>query len=604
MYGKIINEELIYAPVNYTTTDNELICNFNTNEDLMKQHGFKKINGIQPNYDEDRECIIVKSFEENVDEIKVEWEVKPIGALLSNNNLTKDELINIMHKELVSSKENLVKGQEFDSLNSLFTYMFKHFSEEEIYIGSDMPTNPIYKLWIRVTEDIKDDDDDDIEVPTNPIPDTPQTPEEPEEPKTVFVSDLTLDATILGYYANAEYVSDKYPDKNVCLTNNQMYVGQYVKVSGTGKDIDSKIFKVSGLITNSELGLSSSHSLPAFAINCKDQETATAIGENKGKVEVGLLLSESTKVGKVICNYLNVRSGIGTKYDVIGTVANGYTFPILESYTNTSWVKVSYNNSIGYINANTEYVEISTIQVDSNGNGITGGSTETGGFITPCYGIDVSKHQGTVDFKQLKELGGIKFAILRIGYGNRSGSEPVLDPKFEEYLRACTSNNIPVGVYFFSYADSMDKLKNEANWVVNQLARYPQTFEFPIFFDQEYDSLNTVYNNGSYTASNPGKTVLTNYMNTFCQIINDAGYMAGIYTNEGWSNEYVNFNDIKFKEHIWVAQWSDNLTWTKTDVKLWQMGVKRLNGYSGDLDYDKCFFDYPSYVRVNHKNGF
>ena len=591
MYGKIINRELIYAPMNYKTSSGDLITNFNTNEDLMIQYGFKKINSIEPDYDKERECIVAKYFEEFEDEIKVEWEVRGIGALLDNNNLTKDELIDIMHKELLHSKEGLIDGEEFDSLNSLFDYMFKNFTEEEIYIGSDIPTDPKYKLWIKLTEEPKDNDDDGVDVPSNP---TPVEPPDKEEPKTVFVSNLTQNATIMGYYINSEFTADKYPDKNVCLTNTQNYVGQYVKVSGTGKNIDGKIFKVAGLISNSELGLSSSHSLPVFAINCKDQNTAKNIGENSGKAEIGLLLSSDSKVGKVICNALNVRNGMGVNNDIIGTVTTGYTFPILETYTNTSWVKVSYNNDIGYINANPQYVEISTIKVDGSGTGIIGGGTD---FTIPCFGIDISKWQGTIDLKTLKENGSIKFVILRLGYGSRTGGDPITDPKFEEYLKLCVDNKIPVGVYFFSYANTVNKAKIEANWVVNQLAKYPRTFEFPVFFDQEYDLVNKL--------GNPGKTVLTSCMNTFCEIIKDAGYMAGIYTNNGWSTGYINFNDVKYKDHMWIAQWSDNLTWTKTDVKLWQMSAtKRLPGYNADLDYDKCFFDYPAYVRANHKNGF
>ena len=229
MYGKIINRELIYAPMNYKASSGDLITNFNTNEDLMIQYGFKKINSIEPDYEKERECIVAKYFEEFEDEIKVEWEVRGIGALLDNNNLTKDELIDIMHKELLHSKENLVDGQEFDSLGSLFTYMFKHFTEEEIYIGSDIPADPKYKLWIRITEDVKDNDDDGKDEPENPIPTEPETPS--EESKDVFVSNLSSDATIMGYYVNAEYSSERYPDKNVCLTNTQMYVGQYVKIS-------------------------------------------------------------------------------------------------------------------------------------------------------------------------------------------------------------------------------------------------------------------------------------------------------------------------------------------------------------------------------------
>lgn len=589
MYGKIINGELVFAPVNYKTSDGVLITNFNTNEDLMTKYEFKKINGIKPEYDEDKECIIVKSFEELTDEIKVDYEVKGIGALLENADMSKDELIETMRKELCSYKEGLVEGTKFDNLNSVFKYMFEHFTEEEIYIGKDIPSDPKYKLWIRIYEEPKDDDDDGKDVPSNPTPVKP-----PAEDKTVWVSNLTLDSTIMGYYIDSEFTSDKYPDKNICLTTDQRYVGQYVKFADTGKDIDGKVFQITGTISNDALGLSSSHSLPVFAVNCKDQPTATAIGENTGKAYVGLLLSSTTKVAKVICNALNVRSGMGVKYPVLGAIPNGYTLPILETYTNTSWVKVSYNNSIGYINANSSYVTISTITVDAGGTGEVGGNT---GFTVPCMGVDISKYQGNLDFAKIKTYGETNFAILRIGYGSRKGGQPIIDPKFEEYLKGCVENKIPVGVYFFSYANTVEKVKVEANWVVQQLNKYSQTFEFPIFFDQENDLVNKL--------GNPGKTVLTNCMNAFCQIINDAGYMAGIYTNNSWATSYVNWNDIKYTDHIWVAQWSSACTWTRTDVKLWQGGYKKLSGYGGvDVDFDTCYFDYPTYVRANHKNGF
>lgn len=589
MYGKIVNGKLIFAPVNYETSNGALITNFNTNEDLMKRCGFKKINGVEPEYDEERECLIVSSFEESENEIKVAYEVKGIGALLDNNDMTKDELIETMRKELCSYKEGLVEGTKFDSLNDIFKYMFEHFTEEEIYIGSDIPNDPKYKLWIRIYEKPKDDDDDGKDVPDNPTPVEP-----PAEDKTVWVSNLTLDATIMGYYIDSEFTSDKYPDKKVCLTTDQRYVGQYVKVANTGKDIDGQIFQVTGTISNSELGLSSSHSLPVFAINCKDQSNATTIGENSGKVYVGLLLSSTTKVAKVICNALNVRSGMGVKYSVLGAVPNGYTLPILETYTNTSWVKVSYNNSIGYINASSSYVSISTITVDAGGTGEVGGNT---GFTVPCMGVDISKYQGNLDFAKIKTYGETNFAILRIGYGSRVGGQPIIDPKFEEYLKGCIENKIPVGVYFFSYANTVEKVKIEANWVVQQLNKYSQTFEFPIFFDQENDLVDKL--------GNPGKTVLTNCMNAFCEIINDAGYMAGIYTNNSWATSYVNWSNVKYTDHIWVAQWSSACTWTRTDVKLWQGGYKKLSGYGGvDVDFDTCYFNYPTYVRANHKNGF
>ena len=248
----------------------------------------------------------------------------------------------------------------------------------------------------------------------------------------------------------------------------------------------------------------------------------------------------------------------------------------------------------------------------SSGGSSGGGSTEPDipvevvEFPVPCNGVDVSRWQGDMNFTAVKESGGVKFVIMRIGYGSRTGGTPVIDPKFETYLNDCIANDIPVGIYFFSYANTVARAQKEANWVIEQLAKYPKTFEFPIFFDQEYDSLNTQYNSstGKYTTYNPGKTVLTNMMNAFCQKINDAGYMAGIYTNNDWATNYVNWADVKFKQHVWVAHWSDKLSWTKSDVKIWQKGVTQITGHTGDIDGDICYFDYPNYVRQNHLHGF
>ena len=293
-------------------------------------------------------------------------------------------------------------------------------------------------------------------------------------------------------------------------------------------------------------------------------------------------------------------------YKVIANVANGTKLQIIDQTNGRSkiWYKVLYDST----NRKTAWVSsaivssVTTLPDDTESSS----STNTVNFPVPCYGVDVSKHNGTMNWSAIKKADSAKFAILRIGFGGRSGNTPTLDSKFTTYLNDCIANNIPVGIYFFSYANSVAKAQEEANWVVNQLAKYPKTFEFPIFFDQEYDSINTVYNSstGKYTASNPGKEALTNYMNAFCKIIDDAGYMAGIYANPDWFANYVNFSNVQYKDHIWIAQWTSSLTWNKADVKIWQTGVANIDGYSGDIDYDKCLFDYPNYVRNNKKNGF
>lgn len=295
----------------------------------------------------------------------------------------------------------------------------------------------------------------------------------------------------------------------------------------------------------------------------------------------------------------------GSSYTATIIPDNGYSISSVNitmggnNITSSAYDSANKKINIASVTGNI-VITVTTIQ-DS-----TKDEEETIDFSVPCYGIDVSKWQGAMDWSAVKNGGDVKFVILRIGSGSRTGGDPDLDSRFEEYLQGCIDNNIPVGIYFFTYASSLEGLKKEANWVINQLKKYPKTFEFPIFFDQEDASLNTVYNSstGKYTAYNPGKVVLTNYINTFCQMIDEAGYMAGIYLNNNWATYYINWDDIQYKDHVWVAQWSSTLTWTRSDVKVWQTGVKKITGYSAEVDYDKCLFNYPEYARANHKNGF
>ena len=304
------------------------------------------------------------------------------------------------------------------------------------------------------------------------------------------------------------------------------------------------------------------------------------------------------------------------KLDTIEEHANNYVHPA----THPASIIVEDNEHKFVTSAQIEQWNSKPSTGGSGSGGSTGGGgstepdtpgtpstpIETVEFPVPCNGVDVSRWQGDMNFTAIKDAGDVKFVIIRIGYGSRTGGTPGLDPKFTTYLNDCIANDIPVGVYFFSYANTVARAQKEADWVIEQLAKYPKTFEFPVFFDQEYDSLNTKYNSstGKYTTYNPGKTALTNIMNAFCQRINDAGYMSGIYINNDWATNYVNWADVKFKQHIWVAQWSSKLTWTKSDVKVWQKAVTQITGHTGDIDYDQCFFDYPNYVRQNHLHGF
>ena len=181
-------------------------------------------------------------------------------------------------------------------------------------------------------------------------------------------------------------------------------------------------------------------------------------------------------------------------------------------------------------------------------------------------GIDVSKHNGSIDWKKVK-ASGIEFAIIRIGYG---GSVPVKDERFEENYKNAKANGIEVGVYIYSYADSESDVKKEYEAVINWLGG--RVLDLPVYYDVEDKKM-----------SGLSKKVLSNYIKTFCVKIEKAGYWAGIYASKNWLENKLNMTTLK-DYTVWVAQWSSNPTY-QGSYGMWQYTSDgSIKGISGRVD--------------------
>ena len=64
-------------------------------------------------------------------------------------------------------------------------------------------------------------------------------------------------------------------------------------------------------------------------------------------------------------------------------------------------------------------------------------------------GVDISEHNGAVDFAALTQA-GVKFAILRLGYGSDYTSQD--DAQFAQNVRKAEAAGMPWGAYLYSYA--------------------------------------------------------------------------------------------------------------------------------------------------------
>lgn len=189
-------------------------------------------------------------------------------------------------------------------------------------------------------------------------------------------------------------------------------------------------------------------------------------------------------------------------------------------------------------------------------------------------GIDVSKYQGDIDFKKVKDS-GIQFVIARIGYGMY---ENQIDPKFEVNYRNATANNLPIGVYLYSYALSVDDARKEADTVLRWLRN--RKLNLPVYYDIEDKS-----------QENLSKQTLTDMCISFCDRIEAAGYWAGIYANKYWLTTHLDSKVLEDKYTIWVAQYNTENTY-KGKYDMWQYTSSgRVNGINGNVDMNILYRD-------------
>lgn len=203
----------------------------------------------------------------------------------------------------------------------------------------------------------------------------------------------------------------------------------------------------------------------------------------------------------------------------------------------------------------------------------------TDGQVTSHKGIDVSSHQGDIDWNLVAQ-DGVEFAIIRVGYrGYGSEGRLVVDDRFEANIKGANAAGIKAGVYFFSQAINETELLEEANLVLEQIA--PYTVECPVVYDVEKTSAKGRMN----AISVEERTQLTRL---FCQTIADAGYRSMIYHNTEMGALLINIAELEEYDK-WYASYSDKMFYPY-EYKIWQYSDKgKIQGISTDVDLNICF---------------
>lgn len=186
--------------------------------------------------------------------------------------------------------------------------------------------------------------------------------------------------------------------------------------------------------------------------------------------------------------------------------------------------------------------------------------------------IDVSYHQGNIDFKKVK-ASGIDGVIIRAGYGQNN-----IDKKFKTYIKAATDAGLLIGIYWFSYAYTVEMAKREAEYCLRAISGYD--IKLPIFFDWEYDSMSYAGRNGV----RPGKDLITEMNLAFCQIVKNSGRRAGYYFNLDYLRNYIDASKLE-GFYRWFARYTNE---EQTDCDLWQYSSSgRVEGISTNVDMNK-----------------
>ena len=218
---------------------------------------------------------------------------------------------------------------------------------------------------------------------------------------------------------------------------------------------------------------------------------------------------------------------------------------------------------------------------------------EENGFIryqdgNAVAGVDVSEHQGTIDWQQVKDA-GFEYAILRVGYRGMTEGGLNVDSTFEQNYQGATAAGLKVGVYFFSQAITQEEAREEAQYVLDTLDG--RELDYPVVFDWEIPIPSEQLPAEDLRAYDISGEVVTAMAKAFCQEIQSNGYTPCVYTNK--SMAYNTFNLEELKDFpLWYAEYQPAPS-LYYHFQMWQYSASgTVPGIAGSADLNICFEPY------------
>lgn len=203
---------------------------------------------------------------------------------------------------------------------------------------------------------------------------------------------------------------------------------------------------------------------------------------------------------------------------------------------------------------------------------------DANGFMT-CLaadsklGIDVSGHQGEIDWQAVKDS-GVEFVFIRVG--NRGTTEGKLYPDSyaQDYYTGAKEAGLSVGVYFFSQAITVPEAQAEARYVLQLMKNWE--LELPVVYDWEWAGKDA-------RTANMDAQLLTRCTLSFCEMIEAAGFRPMIYFNYTQGLELLDLNRLADYD-FWLALYEPAPRFPYR-VDFWQYSCEgTVPGISGNVD--------------------
>lgn len=202
-------------------------------------------------------------------------------------------------------------------------------------------------------------------------------------------------------------------------------------------------------------------------------------------------------------------------------------------------------------------------------------------------GIDVSSHQGKINWQAVKDS-GIKFAMIRAGWSWYEGGMNI-DKTFYDNMQGAQAAGLDVGVYLYSYDKTPAAARIATKRLLEIIAPYKLTY--PIAFDIE-DAIHTQISKAQNTA----------ICKAFMDEVEVAGYYGTLYTYTNFINSYLNKQELT-KYDKWIADYRAKCGYDGP-YGMWQYtGSGSCPGVTGNCDLNECYKDYPAIIKKAGLNG-